>query len=134
MGFIGGLFAGLFGIFGNLFGKKEEFFLDLDNAKGEGKTETAPAKKAEVKVAPASAPATIPAETKAKKTEPKKEAAPKAKKVEKAAPATTPVAKAKPATTPVVPANVIANTAPRRRPGPSLNQFKDMARQMNVRR
>jgi len=118
MGFIGGLFAGLFGIFGNLFSKKEEFFLDLDDAKGEGKTETAPAKKAEVKVAPAAAPATIPA-------------TPKAKKVEKAVPA---VAKAKPATTSVVPANVIASTAPRRRPGPSLNQFKDMARQMNVRR
>lgn len=126
MGFIGGLFAGLFGIFGNLFGKKEEFFLDLDDAKGEGKTETAPAKQAEVKVAPAAAPA--------QKTEAKKEAAPKAKKVEKAVPAVTPVAKAKPATTPVVPTNVIASTAPRRRPGPSLNQFKDMARQMNVRR
>lgn len=130
MGFIGGLFAGLFGIFGNLFNKKEEFFLDLDDAKGEGKTEAAPAKKAEVKVATAAAPATTPAQ----KTEAKKEVAPKAKKVEKTAPAATPVAKAKPATTPVVPANVIANTAPRRRPGPSLNQFKDMARQMNVRR
>jgi hypothetical protein len=120
MGFIGGLFAGLFGIFGNLFSKKEEFFLDLDDAKGEGKTADAPA----------SAPATTPVA----KTEVKKEAAPKAKKVEKAAPATTPVAKAKSATTPVVPANVIASNAPRRRPGPSLNQFKDMARQMNVRR
>jgi hypothetical protein len=126
----------------NLFGKKSEYFLELDEAKGTGSATTAP--KAEPTPDPADAPAA--AKVEAPKTEaapaPKAPAAkapakpaPAAKKSEPVlAPAAAP---AKPA--PAKPAEPVGgfatqylmpSTGPRRRPGPNMKTFLDMASQM----
>jgi hypothetical protein len=123
----------------NLFGKKSEYFLELEEAKGTGSATAAP------KAEPAAPVAAAAAETAAPKVESKKTEkapapkapAPKAKKSEPApAPAAAP---AKPAPAPAKAAEPVGgfatqylmpSTGPRRRPGPNMKTFLDMASQM----
>jgi len=136
MGFISKLFGGIFallgGIFGGVFklfglGKKSEYFLEADAATS----------------APAPAKAPVPAkmtkaETKTETPAPKPEAPAAAStngKVEKPAPtvaAATPVAAAEPQIKNFATNYSTNGTSSRRRPGPSLNPFLDMAKQMKT--
>ncbi len=119
----------------NLFGKKSEYFLEFEEAKGTGAATTAP--KAE-----APTPASAAPEIESKKIEKSlapKAPAPKAKKSEPVpAPAVAP-APTKPAPAPAKPAAPVGgfatqylmpSTSPRRRPGPNMKTFLDMASQM----
>ncbi len=113
-GIIGGVFKAILGVFG--IGKKSEFFMELDEG-------AAPAE------APAQPAAPQPAAPAAATAQPA--AAPPDPKPAPAAPQA-----AKPAEpVPSFAANyLVGPTMPRRRrPGPSLSPFKDMAKQMNVR-
>lgn len=121
-----------------IFGKKEsKFFLELkesDSGKSATKTETpAPAVEAPAAEAPA-AEAPAPKKGASKKTSVKKE-----KKAEpQAVPAPAPVAtastngKVEPKEVEFATKYLITPPASRRLPGPSLNQFKDMARTAKV--
>lgn len=115
----------------NLFGKKSEYFLEFEEAKGTGSATTAPAEPpAPVAPAVAETPATPVKSKKAEKTSAPKAAAPKAKKSESApAPAAAPAQPAAPvggfATEYLMP-----GPTPRRRPGPNMKTFLDMASQM----
>jgi cytoskeletal protein RodZ len=147
-GFIKNFFGGIFGFFSRLLGlKKSEYFLDLDDssAKKPAKVEPATAKKAEPvavaaapeKVAPAKSATTQKAET-TKKTKKGKESA-----------ASVPANTSEPAKVAAVAATngkVMSQSDPiltfapnnlmptpstsRRSPGPSMNGFREMARQM----
>jgi hypothetical protein len=114
-GIIGGVFKAILSVFG--IGKKSEFFMELDEG-----------------AAPAAAPAPEPAKAVAEPA-----AAPAAARpVPAAAPKPAPPAPqaAKPATTvPSFAANyLVGSTLPnRRRPGPSLSPFRDMAKQVQPR-
>lgn len=111
------------GLFDNLFGKKEEFFLELGDAKDVAAAEASKVAPAPVAKAPKAAPAPA--------------AAAKAVKVEQpAAPAAAPAAK--PAVeAPLAPAVETVNFAtefvgvaartPRRRPGVAMGEFLTMA-------
>ena len=121
----------------NLFGKKSEYFLELDEAKGTGSATTAPkAEPAAPKAEPAAAKVEAP---KTEKAPAPKAPAPKAKKSEPApAPAAAP-APAKPAPAPAKAAEPVGgfatqylmpSTGPGRRPGPNMKTFLDMASQM----
>ncbi|MEB3826110.1 hypothetical protein [Phormidium sp. CCY1219] len=148
-GFIKKLFGGIFSFLGNLFGfKKSEYYLELDESKGEqpaAKAEPAPAPapKAEpAKVekqesAPAPAPKAEPAKAKktskkAKKTEQPTPAAPAAayngKVMSKEEVQKTSQAEGGFADRYLVP----AATTPRRRPGANMNSYLDMARNMQM--
>ena len=124
----------------NLFGgKKETFFLEFDEAEGTSTAPETPAASAPVAEAPQ------PTEQTATKAEAKKPAKKKSIKKKAAAKAQAPAAAAPVAATtapaaPPKPAVLFApdNLAPqpsgnRRRPGPSLNSFKDMAKTMGRR-
>lgn len=132
----------------NLFGKKSEYFLEFEEAKGTGSATTAPktepAAPAETPapVAPAVAetPATPVKSKKAEKASAPKAAAPKAPapKAKKSESAPAP-AKPAPAPAPAQPAAPVGGFAteylmpsptPRRRPGPNMKTFLDMASQM----
>lgn len=135
MGFINKLFGGLFAFLGAIFGglskllgigKKSEYFLEADASK---EVKEKPAKTP----APAKASAKAPAAAKTAKAAP----APAASQNGKVAAPAPAVAAAKP----VAPAEPLPQTfAPnflissgsnsRRRPGPSLNPFLDMAKQI----
>ncbi|NJL67536.1 MAG: hypothetical protein HC894_13640 [Microcoleus sp. SM1_3_4] len=130
---------------GGLFGfKKSEYFLDLDASPAKEPAKVAPAK-AEPVAAPAVAAAPANAKTEpAKKT--KLETAKKSKKEAASAPAPAPTPAKVPAasTNGKVPAtadgvvtfapNYLAPTptANRRLPGPSMNGFREMARQVKT--
>jgi len=134
MGFISKLFGGLFAllgaVFGGLFklvglGKKSEYFLEADAAKGTASEAKAPAPQKPVaapkpKPQPAApAPALAAASTNGK--------------VENPAPAVaaaTPVATAEPQVKNFAPNFSMNGTSSRRRPGPSMNPFLDMAKQI----
>ena len=127
-GFIKNLFAGIFGFFGSLFGsKKSGYFLDLEEGQGKkpAKAEPTAAKAEPAKV---ETPKTAPKESKV-------EASPKPKPE----PAKVPVAtngKVSGAVAPVLtfaPDHLMPTpTASRRLPGPSLNSFREMARQVKT--
>lgn len=141
-GFIKNLFAGIFGFFGSLFGsKKSGYFLDLDEGQGKkpakaeptaaqplaaGKPEAAKAAKAEP--AKVETPKTAPKESKV-------EASPKPKPEPAKGPAAT-NGKVSGAVAPVLtfaPDYLMPTpTTSRRLPGPSLNGFREMARQVKT--
>ncbi len=147
-GFITNFFGGIFSFFGGLLGfKKSEYFLDLDNSdvKDSPKVEPsiAAAKKPEA-VAVAATPAMATASSpKSEKSEaPKKakaETAKKSKKEKEAPKVATPAAtngnvaiSSEPVLT-FAPNNLMPiPTASRRTPGPSMNGFRDMARQVKT--
>lgn len=143
-GFITNFFGGIFSFFGGLLGfKKSEYFMDLGNSdvKDSPKVEPTLAKKTEaVAVAPAMAIASSP---KSEKSEsPKKakaETAKKSKKEKEPVNVATPTAangKVAISSEPVLtfaPNNLMPiPTASRRTPGPSMNGFRDMARQVKT--
>ncbi|HEY9881538.1 MAG TPA: hypothetical protein V6D29_24000 [Leptolyngbyaceae cyanobacterium] len=136
MGLIKNIFGAIFGVIGGVFGaiagilgigKKSEFFLELDESKGEApaiepvKTETA---KSADKVVPAAIEkgATVKPAAATKKPEPAK-------------PAAAPVAAPAPATAAFASeylVNPSLSNNSRRRPGPSLSPFLDLARQVKA--
>ncbi|MBE9138694.1 hypothetical protein IQ254_16085 [Nodosilinea sp. LEGE 07088] len=133
MGLIKSIFGAIFGLIGGIFkaigglvglGKKSEFYMELDEASSDSQPVAAP-----------STPAP------AAKAEPKPAGAPAKAKAEASAKAPKPVAPA-----PAVPAEPVPTAfaskylttvgisqSSRRRPGPSLAPFKDMAKQVNGR-
>ncbi|MEA5534111.1 hypothetical protein [Crocosphaera sp. XPORK-15E] len=112
-------------------GKKEEFFLELDEAKGVPPAEVAVTEsKSEAVQEETSEPE---GEKKSKKTSVKKAAKKEAPKAEVVAP--TPVVVKKPEPTEVEFATKFFMVPTSRRlPGPSLNTFKTMAREVKTRR
>ncbi len=161
LAFIGGLFAGILGIFP--FGKKSEYILEFDAPKGDSapkqestqatvaapeptKTEAKPASSETPKEAKAQLSAAKKAE-KIASAEAKKEAqaAKKAKKVEKQKSTVPQVAAPQPpitnSTTSQEPKEVVLfapnflmskPTAKRRRPGQNMSMFRGMAKSMNL--
>ncbi len=147
-GFITNFFGGIFSFFGGLLGfKKSEYFMDLGNSdvKDSPKVEpTIDATKKPEAVAVAAAPAMAQASSpKSEKSEaPKKAKAETAKKSQKekepakvATPAETngKVASSSEPVLTFAPNNLMPiPTASRRTPGPSMNGFRDMARQVKT--
>ncbi|WP_017302790.1 hypothetical protein [Spirulina subsalsa] len=120
--FVKKLFGGLFSFLGGLLGgQKKSYYLELDDAG----TPTAPAPVAAEKPAPAKAPVAPVAAEKPAPT--KAPVAPVA--AEKPAPTKAPEP---PATGTFAPDYLLyTTTRAKRRPGPSLKGFRDMARQVN---
>lgn len=117
----------------NLFGgKKKEFFIELDDSKAPKQEAPAAAPEATV-VAETAAEAPKPATT-SKKTSVKKTnttaKAPEAAPAPTVAPAPK---KAEPTEVAFASKNVIIPTLARRTPGPSLDKYKEMARQTKMR-
>jgi hypothetical protein len=141
-GFITNFFGGIFSFFGGLLGfKKSEYFMDLGNSdvKDSPKVEPALAKKTEA-VAPAMAIANSPkSENSESPKKAKAETAKKSKKEKEAPKVATPAAtngnvaiSSEPVLT-FAPNNLMPiPTASRRTPGPSMNGFRDMARQVKT--
>jgi predicted lipid-binding transport protein (Tim44 family) len=127
-GLLGGIFKGVLGVFG--IGKKSEYFLELDEATSNVQAAIAEAPKAAEKALSAAADKVNQAE----KAAPAKPAAAKAAPAtEKAKPAPAPVAKAEPAVTNFATEYLVGTSSNgRRRPGPSLSPFRDLARQVKV--
>ena len=118
-----------------LFGGKDEFFLQLDESQTTPPETPAPESTPEPMAAETSA---VPAPAKAKKTAVKKSAqkaakAPAETQVPEPAPVVVPKAKLDPAQVAFASADPIPQNIARRGPGPSLNKFKDMARQVKTR-
>lgn len=138
LAFIGGLFAGVFGILGNIFSKKSDYLLEFDDAKGTSapkqeaaKTEAEPASVETPKAAKAKLSAAKKSEKVGQQPQP---TAPKV-----AAPQ-PPVPKVK---VPEKPEQLVLfapnflmpqPTARRRTPGPSMSMFRSMAKDMNLRK
>ena len=129
LGVIGGVLKAIFGIFG--IGKQSEYYLEADDADGGSKPQEQPqaAVKKEKPAAPSQA--STPAPAKATKSQ-----APAEKAKPKAAPVAQPVpVQPKPepvgnfATDYLI---VPSSTSGRRRPGPSLSSFKDLAKDMKL--
>lgn len=145
MGFIQKLLGGIFSFLGSLFGavakllglKKSEYFLEMDDAQGTQAAappaaKPAPAEKAAETPAPAVAAAATPAETSAAAAAPATAAA--APAPAPAAPAPKPSAP-EPAKETIFAANFalqMSGQNGRRRPGPSMNYFRDMAKQVKA--
>jgi hypothetical protein len=147
-GFIKNFFGGIFGFFAGLLGlKKSEYFMDLGESGAKEPAKVAPAKAEPVAVA-------APAKAEAAKSE-KSEPAKKAKVEKKSKQEKQPVASAAAKTSepPKVPAAAtngkvssqaqpVLTFAPnnlmpiptgnRRTPGPSMNNFREMARQVKM--
>lgn len=128
MGFIGKIIGGIFsflgsllGVLGKLFGlKKSEYYLELDEAKGE----TAPAARAPVETAPAAAAPQAAVASKAAATVPEQ------------TPAAVSTGNGNSSADGMTFATdfLVVSTLPRRRrPGPSLSAFKEMAKDMQRR-
>jgi hypothetical protein len=143
-GFITNFFGGIFSFFGGLLGfKKSEYFMDLGNSdvKDSPKVEPTLAKNPEV-VAVAQAMAIASSPKSEKSESPKKakaEIAKKSKKEKEPVNVAIPTAtngKVATSTEPVLtfaPNNLMPiPTASRRTPGPSMNGFRDMARQVKT--
>ena len=147
-GFIKNFFGGIFGFFGRLLGlKKSEYFLDLGESSAKTPAMVAPAKAEPVAAAPAKVEP-----VKSEKSEPAKKAkVEKKSKKEKEPVASVPDNTAEPAKVPVaaatngkVPSQAEPNrtfapnnlmptpTGTRRSPGPSMNNFREMARQVKT--
>ncbi|MEG4492280.1 hypothetical protein [Microcoleus sp. D3_18_C4] len=147
-GFIKNFFGGIFGFFARLLGlKKSEYFLDLGESGAKEPAKVAPAKAEPVAIAPAKAES-----VKSEKSEPAKKAkVEKKSKKENEPVASVPANNAEPAKVPAaaatngkVPsqAEPIRTFAPnnlmptpngsRRTPGPSMNNFREMARQVKT--
>ena len=148
-GFIKNFFGGIFGFLGRLLGfQKSEYFLDLGESSGNAPAMVAPAKVEPATAKKAEQVVTTPAKVepvKSQKSEPVKKAkVEKKSKKEKesvAIPANVPVAaetngkvptQAEPNRT-FAPNNLMPiPTGTRRTPGPSMNNFRDMARQVKT--
>jgi len=154
-GFIKNFFGGIFGFLGRVLGlKKSEYFLDLGESSAKEPAKVAPAKEP-AKVAPAKAEpvAAAPAKVEAvlaKKSEPAKKAKVEKKSQKEKEPVASVAAKtAEPAKVPAatngkVPSQAEPNrtfapnnlmpipTGTRRSPGPSMNNFREMARQVKT--
>jgi len=146
MGFIKQLLGGIFSLLGSIFGglaklvglgKKSEYFLEAEPVDSAAMSEPQAAASTKASAVNSSGQsATAASNGSAASTSKKKKISKKAAQAEAAASATpTPVA-----ATPAVPVNVTfapdylitANSrSGRRRPGPSMNPFRDMARQVN---
>jgi hypothetical protein len=142
--FIKNFFGGIFGFFARLLGlKKSEYFLDLGNSdvKDSPKVELAAAKKPEPVVA-ASAPAKADSPKSEKSESPKKAKAETSKKSQtekepvKVAAAAATNGKSSSSSEPTLtfaPNNLMPTpNASRRTPGPSMNSFREMARQVKT--
>ena len=140
--FIGGLFAGVFGILSNPFGKKSEYILEFDDAKSIDAPKQELAKTEEVAVAK---PVSDTPKAKETPKAAKAKAAQKSQKVKLEKPALPKVATPQPP----IPNNNISQkqeevvlfapnflmpkpTAKRRRPGASMSMFRGMAKDMNL--
>ncbi|NES05705.1 MAG: hypothetical protein F6K22_24565 [Okeania sp. SIO2F4] len=161
LAFIGGLFAGIFGIFP--FGKKSDYLLEFDDAKGnsapkEESTQASVAAPAPTKTETKPASSETPKQTKAKLSAAKKaekiaaaeakkeaKAAKKAEKVEAQQPTAPQVAAPQPPITNFTVSQKAEEvvlfapnflmpkpTAKRRRPGPNMSMFRSMAKSMNL--
>ena len=145
LAFIGGLFAGVFGILGNLLGKKSDYLLEFEDKesntpKQESTTVTAPA--------PETTKTETPKEAKAKLSKAKKSASsetPKAAKAKKEEPTAPKVAAPQPPVTNTKvsekPAELVLfapnylmpkPTTKRRRAGANMAMFRGMAKDMNL--
>ncbi|MBE9159420.1 hypothetical protein IQ265_21685 [Nodosilinea sp. LEGE 06152] len=152
MGLIKSIFGAIFGLIGGIFrtvgglvglGKKSEFFMELDEADDSSQpaiapSAPAPAAKAEpaaVTKAPAKAAAKAPAKAETKASA-KTQAKPTAKKETKAPVPALAAAPAEPVPTGFA-SNYLTSVGTsmprRRRPGPSLSPFMDMAKQVKAR-
>ncbi|MGG6237734.1 hypothetical protein ACQ4N7_03760 [Nodosilinea sp. AN01ver1] len=146
MGLIKSIFGAIFGLIGGIFktvgglvglGKKSEFFMELDEADDSSQPAIAPSAPAPAAKAEPAAAAKSPAKAAAKtETKPaaKTQTKPAAKKETKApAPAAAP---AEPVPTGFA-SNYLTSVGTsmprRRRPGPSLSPFMDMAKQVKAR-
>ncbi len=150
-GFIKNFFGGIFGFLGGLLGlKKSEYFLDLGESSAKTPAMVAPA--ATKKAEPVAAAPTKVEPVKSEKSEPAKKAkVEKKSKKEKEPVASVPANTAEPAKVPVaaatngkVPSQAEPNrtfapnnlmptpTGTRRSPGPSMNNFREMARQVKT--
>lgn len=134
MGFIQKILGGLFKFLGGLLkifgiGKKSEYFMEIDDSQVEAEAPAA---------APAAAISAEPAKPAAKSSKPEPKAAPA--NPAPAIPAATPTmsltgfSASKPKVEETFATDFLINpklvNASRRRPGPSLSMFKDMARQV----
>ncbi len=155
-GFIKNFFGGIFGFFAGLLGfKKSEYFLDLGESSAKEPAKVAPAKVEAAKVAPAkpepvAAPPAKVEPVKSEKSEPAKKAKVEKKSKKEKEPVTSVAANtSEPAKVPAatngkVPSQAEPNrtfapnnlmpipTATRRSPGPSMNNFREMARQVKT--
>ncbi|MEG4029450.1 MULTISPECIES: hypothetical protein [unclassified Microcoleus] len=150
-GFIKNFFGGIFGFFARLLGlKKSEYFLDLGESGAKEPAKVAPAKAEPVAIAPAKVESVK--SEKSEKSEPAKKAkVEKKSKKENEPVASVPANNAAPAKVPAaaatngkVPSQAEPNRtfAPnnlmptpngsRRTPGPSMNNFREMARQVKT--
>ncbi|MEG5018076.1 MULTISPECIES: hypothetical protein [unclassified Microcoleus] len=150
-GFIKNFFGGIFGFFGRLLGlKKSEYFLDLGESGGKEPAKVAPAKAEPVAIAPAKVEPVK--SEKSEKSEPAKKAkVEKKSKKDKEPVASVPANTPEPAKVPAVaatngkvpsqaepnrtfaPNNLMPTpTGSRRSPGPSMNNFREMARQVKT--
>jgi hypothetical protein len=143
-GFIKNFFGGIFGFFAGLLGlKKSEYFLDLGESSDKEPAKVAPAKAEPVAVAPAKAEAakSEPANKAKVEKKSKKEKEPVASAAAKTSeppkvPAAATNGKVSSQAQPVLtfaPNNLMPTpTANRRSPGPSMNNFREMARQVKT--
>ena len=144
LAFIGGLFAGVFGILGNLLGKKSDYLLEFEDKKTNApKQESTPAKVAApeaTKTETKSASSETPKEVKAKLSKAKK--AKKAKTEEPTVPKVAapqpPVTNTKVSEKPEELVLFAPNflmpkpTAKRRRAGANMSMFRSMAKDLNL--
>jgi hypothetical protein len=155
-GFIKNFFGGIFSFFGGLLGlKKSEYFLDLGESSAKEPAKVTPAKVEPVVAKQPEPVAAAPAKVEAVKSEPsepaKKAKVEKKSKKEKEPVASVPAKTSEPAKVPAaagtngkVPsqAEPVRTFAPnnlmpiptgnRRSPGPSMNNFREMARQVKT--
>lgn len=148
MGFIKKIFGGIFALVGSILkvfgiGKKGEFYMELDEAIASAPEPSQPASNQtqSKEEAPAPQPAMASAAN-GQATEDKEPPAEPQRVISQASPAGNPVVEKKvvPAVEPTAPAvtnfatnylvNPRTNSAPRRRPGPSVSPFKEMVRDM----
>jgi hypothetical protein len=118
-------------MFKKLFGGKNEFFVQLDDSQTPAPQAPAPESTPEPVAAVSDTP------PQAKKTSIKKSAkkaakAPAETKAPEPAPVVVPKAKLDPAQVAFASADPIPQNIARRGPGPSLNKFKEMARQVKI--
>ena len=144
MGLIKSIFGAIFGLIGGIFktvgglvglGKKSEFFMELDEADSSSQPAIAPSAPASAAKAEPAAAAKPPAPAKTK-TSAKTQTKPPAKEETKAPAPAMAAASAEPAPTGFA-SNYLTSVGTalprRRRPGPSLSPFLDMAKQVKAR-
>ncbi|NEP08181.1 MAG: hypothetical protein F6K18_02660 [Okeania sp. SIO2C2] len=140
LAFIGGLFAGVFGILGNLLGKKSDYLLEFKDDQG-----TNESKEESTQGSVAAPEPTTKKETKPASPEIPKPETPKIAKKAEAENGTPAVATPQPPVTNVKvsqePEELLLfapnflmpkPTAKRRRPGPSMDMFRGMAKDLNL--